>query len=99
MLRIPCPYCGIRDQAEFQFGGELPIKRPADPEKAGDAEWADYLFYRNNLRGLHLERWVHSYGCRQWIKLARDTETHEIRGAAGRGFSLPRFAANEVAGP
>jgi heterotetrameric sarcosine oxidase delta subunit len=27
---------------------------------------------------MHYERWVHSYGCRQWFNVARDTVTHEI---------------------
>ncbi len=78
MLRIPCPFCGIRDQVEFQFGGEGHIVRPEQPDQASNAEWADYLFYRENPRGIHYERWVHSYGCRQWFNLARDTVTHEI---------------------
>ena len=79
MLRIPCPYCGLRDQTEFQFGGESHIERPQDPAQASDAEWADYLFYRENPKGIHYERWVHSFGCRQWFNLARNTVTHEIR--------------------
>jgi heterotetrameric sarcosine oxidase delta subunit len=78
MLRIPCPWCGERDETEFQFGGESHITRSENPENVSDAEWADYLFYRNNPRGLHFERWVHSYGCRQWFNVARDTVTHEI---------------------
>lgn len=78
MLRITCPYCGLRDQDEFQFGGEAHIQRPADPEQASDAEWADYLFYRDNKKGLHYERWLHSFGCRQWFNVARNTVTHEI---------------------
>ena len=78
MLRITCPYCGLRDQDEFQFGGEANIERPAQAEQASDAEWADYLFYRDNLKGVHQERWLHSFGCRQWFIAVRDTVTHEI---------------------
>jgi heterotetrameric sarcosine oxidase delta subunit len=78
MLRIQCPWCGERDQVEYQFGGESHIIRPEIPQDSTDAEWADYLFYRKNLKGLHYERWVHSYGCRQWFNVARDTVTHEI---------------------
>ena len=36
------------------------------------------MFYRDNIKGLHYERWVHSFGCRQWLNVARDTVTHEI---------------------
>jgi sarcosine oxidase, subunit delta len=79
MLRIECPYCGLRDQVEFRCGGEAGIRRPADPGGASDLEWANYLFYRDNPRGELLERWVHSYGCRRWFNVVRDTATHEIR--------------------
>lgn len=78
MLRIKCPWCGLRDQAEFRHGGEASIVRPVNPQDASDDEWADYLFYRNNIKGLHQERWLHSYGCRQWFIATRDTVTHEI---------------------
>jgi heterotetrameric sarcosine oxidase delta subunit len=81
VLRIPCPYCGLRDQTEFQFGGEATLVRPPDPEAVSDGEWADYLFYRDNVKGVHLERWLHHFGCRQWFLVERDTVTHEIRSA------------------
>jgi heterotetrameric sarcosine oxidase delta subunit len=68
----------LRDQVEFQFGGETHITRPENPELASDSEWANYMFYRDNIKGLHYERWVHSFGCRQWFNVVRDTVTHEI---------------------
>lgn len=76
MLQINCPYCGVRDELEFRFGGESHISRPA-PE-ASDADWSDYLFNRDNPKGLHFERWCHSYGCGQWFNVARDTVSHEV---------------------
>ena len=78
MLRIECPWCGERDQTEFHFGGQSHIKRPPNPESVTDREWAEYLFYRDNPKGIHHERWVHSYGCRQWFNVTRDTVSHEI---------------------
>lgn len=78
MLRIPCPYCGTRDQDEFRYGGEAPIIRPENPDQASDQQWAEYLFYRENVKGPHLERWLHTFGCRQWFLIERDTLTHEI---------------------
>ena len=77
MLRIECPYCGLRDEPEFSFGGEAHIARPA--AGVSDAEWADYLFFRTNPKGDHAERWCHSYGCGQWFNVVRDTVTHEIK--------------------
>ena len=43
-----------------------------------DAAWGEYLFFRDNPKGVHLERWRHTYGCGQWFNLARNTVTHEI---------------------
>ena len=78
MLRIACPYCGERSEDEFVFGGQAHIVRPEPPAQAGDREWADYLFFRDNPKGLHHERWQHHYGCRQWFNVVRDTVSHEI---------------------
>lgn len=79
MLQIDCPFCGSRFESEFTCGGESHIARPGPPERVTDAEWADYLFYRINPKGVHFERWCHSYGCGQWFNMARDTLTHEIK--------------------
>lgn len=78
MLRISCPWCGPRDQAEFRCGGEASVVRPTDPQLVSDDEWANYLFYRNNIKGVHQERWLHTFGCRQWFVVTRNTVTHEI---------------------
>ncbi len=87
MLRIECPYCGLRDEPEFSFGGEAHVARP--PVGAGDGEWADYLFFRSNPQGGHAERWCHSFGCGQWFNVLRDTLTHEIRETYPIGNSRP----------
>ena len=78
MLIIPCPYCGPRDEIEFTCGGEAHIARPLAKNTITDAEFADYLFIRDNPKGVFLERWRHSAGCRRWFNVARDTVTHEI---------------------
>ena len=79
MLLIRCPWCGPRDETEFRYGGEAHIARPRDPMSLSDAEWADYLFMRNNPKGWFRERWVHASGCRRWFNAERNTMTHEIR--------------------
>ena len=76
MLRIPCPHCGMRDEAEFKLGGESHVTRPNSD--VSDQEWADYLFNRLNSKGVQYERWCHSYGCGEWFNLVRNTVTHEI---------------------
>lgn len=78
MLQVECPYCGVRDETEFAFGGEAHTVRPENPAAVSDVEWADYAFFRNNPKGVHLERWRHAYGCGQWFNMVRDTVSHEI---------------------
>ena len=78
MMLIDCPFCGPRDETEFSCGGEAHIARPLAENKISDAEFADYLFMRDNPKGLFLERWRHSAGCRRWFNMARDTVSHEI---------------------
>jgi sarcosine oxidase subunit delta len=53
------------------------VQRPAHAES--DAEkWFAYVFLRDNPRGPHREYWHHVLGCRQWLKVERDTLTHVI---------------------
>jgi heterotetrameric sarcosine oxidase delta subunit len=78
MLRIPCPFCGPRDESEFRYGGEAHIARPNNNWSLSDADWADYVFMRTNPKGRHAERWHHAHGCRRWFNAVRDTVTHEI---------------------
>ena len=87
MLRIPCPYCGVRDEPEFIFGGPSHVTRPA-PD-VDDATWTRYLYDRDNPAGLHFERWLHAYGCGQWFNVARNTLTHELVEIYAMGDSKP----------
>jgi heterotetrameric sarcosine oxidase delta subunit len=89
---IDCPWCGPRDESEFACGGEAHIRRPADPAKLGDAEWAEYVFFRANPKGRHRERWVHACGCRRWFNIERDTLTHRISAVYQIGKKPPRRA-------
>jgi heterotetrameric sarcosine oxidase delta subunit len=78
MQLIPCPYCGAREEAEFHYGGQAHVAYPADVAELSDAEWAGYVFFRDNPRGPFAERWMHSAGCRRWFNAVRDTATHEL---------------------
>ncbi|MBU3059904.1 sarcosine oxidase subunit delta, partial [Pseudomonas indica] len=54
MLHIFCPHCGeLRSEEEFHAGGQAHIARPLDPNACTDEEWGDYLFFRDNPRGIH----------------------------------------------
>jgi len=56
-----------------------------------DKDWADYLFYRVNPKGVHFERWLHRFGCRQWFNVARNTLTHEILAVYPMGDTPPKI--------
>jgi len=73
MLLVRCPWCGERDEVEFSYGGQAHVAYPSDPFAASDEEWSEYLFVRDNPKGLFKERWVHTHGCRRWFELERDT--------------------------
>ena len=78
MFIINCPFCGERDQSEFNCGGEAHIVRPKNPPDLTDDQWADYLFMRKNIKGIQFERWNHINGCRRWFNIARNTSTDQI---------------------
>lgn len=77
MLKIDCPWCGPRDETEFRCAGESRVLS-GPPMEMTNAQWADHLFYRDNIKGEHEEVWCHQYGCGQWFNVVRDTRTHII---------------------
>ena len=89
MLLITCPYCGPRPEIEFHGGGEAHIARPADPSQLDDAQWAAFLFYRTNPRGMHAERWLHAHGCQRWFNALRDTVSDRITATYRSGEPRP----------
>ena len=79
MFYIYCPYCKEhREEEEFHPRGQANLLRPEDPENTTDEEWGDYLFFRDNPRGIHHELWVHSVGCRKFFNITRNTVTYDI---------------------
>ncbi|WP_298842708.1 sarcosine oxidase subunit delta [uncultured Roseobacter sp.] len=79
MLILTCPVCGVTaEETEFHAGGEAHLKRygPGSP----DEQFEEYLFMRENPRGVHFERWRHVYGCGKWFHAARCTTTLEVFG-------------------
>ena len=77
MLRINCPWCGVRDETEFRYRGDASQRRPG--AEADLASFTAYTYARANPRGWHLEWWLHVGGCRKLLKVVRHTVTHEIR--------------------
>ena len=79
-MLIKCPYCGERPSEEFTCLGDAKPKRPEtnDPDSMGD--WYAYVYLRDNIKGRTHESWHHSGGCRAWLVVDRDTQTHEVFG-------------------
>jgi sarcosine oxidase subunit delta len=75
-VRIACPFCGERGNEEFVYLGDATLVRP-DP--GATQAFADYLYLRDNVRGLHRELWYHAAGCHGWLVVTRDTMSHEIK--------------------
>ncbi|MEM7252657.1 MAG: sarcosine oxidase subunit delta [Pseudomonadota bacterium] len=89
MLLIDCPWCGPRNESEFSCGGEAHIVRPVAPAATSDDDWADYLYMRENPKGLHREQWCHAMGCGRWFNVVRDTVTYQIHAVYRMGESPP----------
>ncbi len=92
MLQISCPWCGERDETEFAYGGQAHVAYPSDPDALDDAQWAQYLFVRDNPKGPFAERWCHSAGCRRWFNVLRDTSNHRVLASYEIGAPVPEAA-------
>jgi sarcosine oxidase subunit delta len=82
MLLIHCPHCGPRPEIEFVYGGQAHIRRPTGAGVT-DQAWADFLYARTNVKGVHAERWRHVHGCGQFFNAQRDTTTDQFVDPAG----------------
>jgi sarcosine oxidase, subunit delta len=76
MQIFPCPFCGPRDESEFHYVGE-PKARPESSASVSDAEWADYLYFNSNTKGLAREIWLH-LTCMEMFALTRDTTLNAV---------------------
>jgi sarcosine oxidase subunit delta len=90
MLLIACPWCGMRPENEFRYGGEAHIARPSDPASRDDAAWAEFLYLRSNPKGVHAERWRHIHGCGRFFNCVRDTVSDRILATYRPGEAPPQ---------
>jgi len=91
-----CPFCGRRDETEFRYVGETGRPRPA-AGPADSGEWARYLYFQTNCKGLVREVWCH-HACGEFFTMERDNVTHEVAastslGVSGRGAGPDATAA------
>lgn len=76
-MQLRCPICGARDRREFYYlGAATRLDRPA-PDASAEV-WDAYLHLRENEAGPVEELWCHEAGCGAWLKVTRDTTTHEV---------------------
>jgi methylglutamate dehydrogenase subunit B len=78
-VRIVCPFCGERGNEEFVYYGDATVVRPDPGAADATAAFADYVYLRDNVRGVHRELWYHGVGCHGWLVVTRDTLSHEIK--------------------
>lgn len=77
-MLIKCPHCGTRPLEEFAFLGDAEPHRPHSLDPSTMDQWFDYVYSRDNPKGRFHEYAHHSGGCRSWLVVARDTQTHEV---------------------
>ena len=77
-MLIKCPHCGTRPVDEFTFLGDASVKRPSSNDPGSMDQWFDYVYLRDNPKGRFHEYAQHSGGCRTWLVVERDTQTHEV---------------------
>jgi len=99
MLLIECPYCGERPELEFVYGGQAHIARPKTPADSSAQEWTDYLYQRDNAKGVHAERWRHTHGCGRFFNALRDTTTDHFIAIYKVGEPPPVALNTGKAGP
>ena len=80
-MRIPCPFCGERDLSEFAYYGDANYRRPSADTKRVAEDFYEAVYLRDNPAGPHTELWYHVNGCRSWLRVTRNTRTHEILAA------------------
>jgi sarcosine oxidase, subunit delta len=74
MLLIKCPYCEEeRPELEFRNAGEAHLVRAASIIDQSDEDFAAFLYFRQNPKGLQFERWRHIHGCGRFFNAVRDS--------------------------
>ena len=72
---LRCPHCGVREVADFAFGGEVSARPRTEPLFR---ELNQYNYFRRNVAGVQREWWYHRSGCRTWFQADRDTRTNAV---------------------
>ena len=94
MLLIPCPICGPRPELEFRYGGQAHVVRPgANAADLTDQQFSEFLYFRDNPKGIYTERWRHISGCGRFFNCVRDTVSDKILATYKSGEPAPDLDA------
>lgn len=74
-MRLTCPNCGPRDSREFTYKGSAKLM---DRPESGLEDFHEYVHLRTNAAGPNTELWHHVMGCSAWLRVVRNTVTHEV---------------------
>jgi sarcosine oxidase subunit delta len=77
-MRVRCPFCGERESGEFVFSGDASCRRPDADGPDVQRHFHEAVYVRDNPAGRYEELWYHAAGCRSWLRVTRDTRTHEV---------------------
>jgi methylglutamate dehydrogenase subunit B len=77
-MRIECPFCGERDISEFTYRGDAGFHHPPPDAEDLAGRFYEAVYLRDNPAGPHQELWYHAAGCHSWLRVTRNTRTHEI---------------------
>ena len=59
------------------------MRPPLADQAADDSDvMFDYLYLRDNPAGDFEELWYHTQGCRNWLRVQRNTRSHVVAGAS-----------------
>lgn len=77
-MRVECPFCGERDVSEFNYLGDAGFRRPPPDTEGRNDRFYEAVYLRENPVGPHQELWYHAAGCLSWLRVTRNTRTHQI---------------------
>jgi sarcosine oxidase subunit delta len=80
-MRIQCPFCGERDVSEFTYLGDASCPRPDAEAAEAPQRFFAAVYLRDNPAGPFDELWYHGSGCRGWLRVRRNTRSHEVLAA------------------
>ena len=75
MKLLACPLNGLRNISEFTYGGEY--HPTPDQQTSSVREWAEYVFFHDNVAGIVTEWWCHTASS-FWFLAERNTITDEV---------------------